>query len=142
TKQAEYNQAESLGRYSLSIFDKGKELDAFVAAIKAGKILQNQRKTNPEVMNALQTVLVKGREYNRLEGHDDAVRSVSFRPDGKTLASGSTDYTIKLWDLSFDFLMVRDCNWVRTYLAYNPKVSESDKHLCDGIGTNKSGSGF
>lgn len=97
--QAEFNQAESLGRYSLSLLNEHKELEAFVAAIKAGKILQNQHKTIPEVMNALQKVLVEGNEYNRLEGHDSDVTIVSISPDGKTLASASVDKTIKLWNV-------------------------------------------
>ncbi|ACK68582.1 WD-40 repeat protein [Gloeothece citriformis PCC 7424] len=97
--QADLNLAESLGRESLFLFNEGKELDACVTAIKAGKILQNQGKTNREVLNALQTVLVEGSERNRLEGHDSYVNSVSISPDGKTLASGSGDNTIKLWNL-------------------------------------------
>ena len=34
-----------------------------------------------------------------LKGHIKGVRSVAFSPDGKTLASGSYDNTIKLWDV-------------------------------------------
>ncbi len=99
TKEAEYNQAESLGRYSLSLLNEHKNLEAFVEAIKAGKILQKQQTYNKEVTNALQELLNRKSERNRLEGHDNLVTSVNFSPDGKTLVSGSWDGTIKLWNV-------------------------------------------
>jgi WD40 repeat protein len=35
-----------------------------------------------------------------MTGHTDSIFSVAFAPDGRTLASGTRDNTIKLWDVS------------------------------------------
>ena len=35
-----------------------------------------------------------------LIGHTDSVNGVSFSPDGKTLATGSSDGTVQLWDMA------------------------------------------
>ena len=34
-----------------------------------------------------------------LEGHTESINSVVFSPDGKTLASGSEDDTLRVWDV-------------------------------------------
>jgi len=117
------------------LLNQGKDLDAFIAAIQAGKVLQKHKAHDPEVMGSLITNIYDSRERNRLENHDDSVYSVSFSPDGKILASGSSDNTIKLWDVDLDFLMERSCNRIRNYLLYNPNVKDRD--LCDGIGTEE-----
>jgi WD40 repeat protein len=42
------------------------------------------------------------------KGHREGVFSVAFSPDGKTLASGSSDRTIKLWNVA-DGNVLREC---------------------------------
>ncbi|WP_414550925.1 toll/interleukin-1 receptor domain-containing protein, partial [Anabaena sp. CCY 0017] len=98
-KEAQRNQAESFGRYSLFLFNTNQKFDASIQAIKAGRILKNQNLYNLVVMNALQAPLGDRSELNSLEGHSGTVMSVSFSPDGKTLVSASYDKTIKLWNL-------------------------------------------
>ncbi|EDX72988.1 tetratricopeptide repeat domain protein [Coleofasciculus chthonoplastes PCC 7420] len=76
---------------------------------------------------------VTGNLVHTFQGHQGEIKSVSFSPNGKIIASASKDGTVKLWNLSLEDLLMHGCNWLRDYLNTNPNVSESDRHLCDGI---------
>jgi WD40 repeat protein len=80
-----------------------------------------------------------GKELKTYKGHDDSVGSLNFTPDGNQLGSADNAGKLILWDLGLEStrLVVDGCNWVGDYLKNNPKVSESDRTLCNGNGIQK-----
>jgi len=56
------------------------------------------------------------------EGHTSGVTSVAFSPDGKLLASGSYDGTIKLWEVATGSLVrtLYGHTWVVNSVAFSP----------------------
>lgn len=44
-----------------------------------------------------------------LVGHTNDINTIAFSPDGQTLASGSEDHTIILWDVSLESWQTRAC---------------------------------
>ena len=54
--------------------------------------------------------------------HGGSVTSVAFSPDGTTLASGSTDTTVKLWDVTThtNIATLEGHRWVVTSVAFSP----------------------
>ncbi|MEH2189636.1 MAG: ribosome assembly protein 4, partial [Nostoc sp.] len=112
-KQAEINEINALTNSSETSFVSGQNPDALIKGLKAGGKLKltpwANTDTQMQTMATLrQAVYLQPQEHkenrafevNTLEGHSSTVYSVGFSPDGKTLASGSSDNTIKLWDVS------------------------------------------
>jgi WD40 repeat protein len=81
---------------------------------------------------------------DRIEAYSAWGSGLSFIPEDRTLASAGADKTVKLWSLNSGELNLelynlvgRSCDWRRDYLKNNPRLKNSDRHLCDGTGSQK-----
>jgi len=94
-------QISAIASSSEALYSSNQQFDALLESLRAWRKLKHSQGILPEtqmrVVTALQQAVYGITELNRLEGHSDIVWSVTFSPDGKLLASGSTDQTIKLW---------------------------------------------
>jgi WD40 repeat protein len=72
-----------------------------------------------------------GRTPRKRMTHGGAVWSVAFSPDGKTLASGSMDKTVKLWEVATG--KVKATLKGHTDAVYSVAFSPDGKTLASGI---------
>lgn len=84
-------------------WDEHKQIEALRESIKALNDLKTANFVEPKdklkFLDELKNIVYKAQEKNRLEGHTEEVSSLSFSHDGKLIASGSVDQTIKIWSV-------------------------------------------
>jgi len=88
-----------------NLFTSGVELEALLSGLKAGKNVKKygdavNADNRTKTIATLQQVVYGLKEHNRLEGHSNSVESVVFSPDASTIATRSSDNTVKLWNLN------------------------------------------
>jgi WD40 repeat protein len=68
-------------------------------------------------------------------GDDGQVLDLQFSANGKRLVSVANNHITKVWPIEeLEELMTKGCDWARGYLANNPYLGESERHVCDEIG--------
>ncbi|MUG92918.1 CHAT domain-containing protein [Scytonema sp. UIC 10036] len=99
-----HSEIQALSASSEALFTSNQQLEGLTEAIKAGQQWKKLRKlpwiktdTQTTVVKALENVLYKIKEYNRLSGHKSPVDAVAISSQGSIIATASQDKTVKLW---------------------------------------------
>ena len=79
----------------LGISGKFPELSSLNSIIGHQHLLQHINSVRQE----RHSKMIRDFKFKNFEGHEKIVCSVAFSTDNKLVASGSSDYTIKLWDV-------------------------------------------
>ncbi len=135
------NEINALLESSENALLASKQLEALIAAVKAGKQLQElnsglrnwvkpiydtrgEAESESKSVTVLHRVLSEIREKNRLQGHSDRINRVVFSPNchglEPHLASASEDCTVKLWRRDGTLLRSLSHEGAVTDVAFSP----------------------
>lgn len=83
--------------------------------------------------NVVQLLDLQGAVFKRLEGHRGQVQAIAFARDGRSLASGSADKTVRVWSPTGDLLALFDRFSAGVEaVSYSPDVPILAAGLLDG----------
>jgi WD40 repeat protein len=124
----DWNKQQRVGIFNLSIWDKkitvSKDTNLMATATEKGTV-------------KLWDFWGK-RLLTEFKVHQTKIESINFSSDNSSIITVGEDGIAKSWRIgNLDDLLAKGCDFVRDYLQNKPKVSESDKHLCDEIGSSE-----
>ena len=109
-KQIEAQKGTQLEQQSNSIIRQfpNNQIQGLLSAIQAGEELKEQVKDNRPLdryptlrpLSILREILDKIHEKNQFNTNQEIVKSLSFSPDSKYIATAGQDGTLRLWNLS------------------------------------------
>ena len=100
-QQAEINEFKSRNFSAQVLIQSGDEISASIPLLKNIQTLKQfnnlDKATHIGLLSSILENIHRIREYNRLQGHQGTVTSISHSLNGELLASASQDTTVKIW---------------------------------------------
>ena len=128
SRRAAIDEIQATVIASTASFEADQKLDALVQALTADQKLRQMRRApfsaqqqlQQQIDVALQHAASDIDEFNRLTDHHGAVLNAAVSPDGASIATASSDRTIRLWTAAGNLLWSRDPGTTIYSLAFHP----------------------